>query len=266
MVYVFYIFNQPPIHFKETSLELVRNSDKKEQLVGLESEYNELLEARAEAAELYAKEGSPVSKQELQELDASVHSVRTEVKGLITQTDDSIETKDSDYVFLTFIINYLPHGLIGLLVAVILSAAMSSTSSELNALASTTSVDIYKRLVKADGSDRHYVNTSKALTFGWGVLAILFAILAKNSENLIEAVNIVGSLFYGTVLGIFLVAFFFKYIRGTAVFYAAILSELVVLVAFFLPDDIFNISYLIYNAVGAVLTVLLGFLFQLFRR
>jgi len=261
MVYVFYIFNQAPVHFKEASLEVVRNSENAKELIVMEKRYDELLDDRIVQAKAFANEETG-SKERLQQVDAAIVSVRGEVKDLITKTDDTITTKDSDYVFLTFIVTYLPHGLIGLLIAVILSAAMSSTSSELNALASTTSVDIYKRLIKKDGSDLHYLNSSKLMTFGWGALAILFAVLAKNSENLIEAVNIIGSLFYGTVLGIFLVAFFFRYVKGTAVFYAAILAETLVIVGFSLPDEILDIGYLWYNLIGAALTIFFGLLFQ----
>lgn len=261
MVYVFYIFNQPPVHFKEASLEVVRNSQNAKELVVLENRYDQLLDDRMAKAKAFANDEAG-SKEQLRQVDVAVVSVREKVKDLITRTDDSITTKDSDYVFLTFIITYLPQGLIGLLIAVMLSAAMSSTSSELNALASTTSVDIYKRLIKKDGSDRHYLNVSKILTFGWGTLAILFAVLAKNSENLIEAINIIGSLFYGTVLGIFLAAFFFKYIKGTAVFYAAILAEILVIGGFALPDHILNIGYLWYNVIGAMLVIVLGLIFQ----
>ena len=262
MVYVFYIFNQPPIHFKENSLELVRNSEYAGELELLEKRYDEAIVKRESVTREYAANPDESAKEDLQAMDQEVISLRNEAKALINKVDESIETKDSDYVFLTFVIKYLPHGLIGLLIAVILSAAMSSTSGELNALASTTSIDIYKRLIYEHGSDHHYLNASKVLTFLWGAIAISFAVLAKNSENLIEAVNIIGSLFYGTVLGIFLVAFFFKYIKGTAVFYAAIIAELLVLIGFYLPDDIFHISYLLYNAIGAVLTIIFGFLIQ----
>jgi len=263
MVYVFYIFHQPPIHFKENSLESVRSSAYAGELRGLEMKYNVALAEREQSAREYAKTSNEESKLKLQEADQAVQSLRSEAKELVNMADASLETKDSDYVFLTFVITYLPHGLIGLLIAVILSAAMSSTSGELNALSSTTSIDIYKRLINKEGTEHHYVVASKFFTFLWGALAIFFAIVAKNSENLIEAVNIVGSLFYGTVLGIFLVAFFFKYIKGTAVFYAAILAEIIVLVMFFLPDEIFHISYLLYNMIGAVLTIVLGFIFQI---
>ena len=136
---------------------------------------------------------------------------------------------------------------------------MSSTSGELNALASTTSVDFYKRILKNDGDAKHYLKISKLLTLAWGLLAVFFALFANAQENLIEAVNIIGSLFYGTILGIFLVAFFFKFVEGTAVFLAAIIAEFFVLNGYFF---LFDISYLLYNVIGAVLTILLAVIIQ----
>ncbi|MEP1891879.1 MAG: sodium:solute symporter, partial [Cyclobacteriaceae bacterium] len=139
-----------------------------------------------------------------------------------------------------------------------------STSSELNALASTTSVDFYKRVLHKTGSDMHYLNSSKVMTLGWGVLAILFAIMAKNSENLIEAVNIVGSIFYGTILGIFLVAFFLKFVQGTAIFFATIVAQVIVIVLHFMSlSGTITIGYLWYNAIGLGITVVLSVLLQL---
>ncbi|MFY0601442.1 MAG: sodium:solute symporter [Cyclobacteriaceae bacterium] len=270
MVYVFYLLYQPPVHFKEASVERILESEYATQYQGLESEYETLVEARKTATLGLAKsEGSDEAQFsiELNDLDQKSIEVREEVKSLITKVDPDLETRDSDYVFLTFILNYLPHGLIGLLIAVIFSAAMSSTSSELNALASTTSVDFYKRILKTDGSDMHYLNTSKALTFAWGVLAILFALLAKSSENLIEAVNIVGSIFYGTILGIFLVAFFLKFVKGTAIFYATIIAQAVVIVFHVMSlNGTITIGYLWYNAIGLGVTIMLSVVFQLFSR
>ncbi|EMR04472.1 sodium:solute symporter family transporter [Cesiribacter andamanensis] len=156
-------------------------------------------------------------------------------------------------------LNYLPHGLIGLLLAVIFSAAMSSTAGELNALASTSMVDFYKRLIRQEGSDAHNVLASKGFTLAWGLLALLFALTARQFENLIEYINIIGSLFYGTILGIFLVAFFLKRIRGNAVFYAALIAEAVV-IAIHLWG---TIEYLWYNFIGCGLVVLISALFEL---
>lgn len=272
MVYVFFIFYNPPIHFKETSVDIVENSAYAEEFELLNHEYTQVLDERRVAAQgLTADDISDQERdsfvEQLQVADEKSVQLRQKAKDIIVKADDTLETKDSDYVFLTFIITYLPHGLIGLLIAVIFSAAMSSTSSELNALASTTSVDFYRRAIKKDGSEHHYLNTSKLLTFGWGILAILFAILAKNSENLIEAVNIVGSIFYGTVLGIFLVAFFLKKVKGNAVFIGAIIAQTSVIIVHFMTEaGIFTLSYLWYNLIGCGGTILLSLIFTLFKK
>jgi Na+/proline symporter len=144
--------------------------------------------------------------------------LRAEVDKLILKVDDTAEVKDSDYVFIKFIINYLPVGMVGLLLAVIFSAAMSSTASELNALATTTVIDLYKRSINPNASDQHFLTSSKLFTIAWGVIALTFALVASLFDNLIEAVNIIGSIFYGTILGIFAVAFFYKQLTtGTKV-------------------------------------------------
>jgi len=267
MAYVFYLFYQPPVHFKEASVVLLKDSQYNTEYLALEQQYEDITNQRREVALSFAKANEDIEQQqlgdELSQLDQASIATREEVKELITKMDPEIETKDSDYVFLTFILNYLPHGLIGLLIAVIFSAAMSSTSSELNALASTTSIDFYKRLVQKDGSDTHYLNASKMLTFAWGVIAIIFAIVAKNSENLIEAVNIVGSIFYGTILGIFLVAFFFKGVKGNAVFYAALVAQTMVFVFHFLTlAEVITLGYLWYNAIGCLITILVSLSLQ----
>ncbi len=274
MVYVFFLFQGSPVHFKETSLDKLKNSAYAGELAGLEQDYRALEVARSDLAQAYASGGHPAVKRQLQRADEQLQTLRVQVKQLILKVDPDAELKDADFVFITFIVNYLPHGLIGLLIAVILSAAMSSTSSELNALASTTSVDFYKRLVRTEGSDRHYLISSQLFTFLWGTLAIFFALLAKNSENLIEAVNIIGSLFYGTILGIFLVAFFLKQVRGGPVFWAAILAELVVIGLYFLGlyevvfsvagrSVDFSIGYLWYNVIGTGITVFLALIFEI---
>lgn len=268
MVYVFYIFYTPPLHFKEASVEIVENSQYAEEYRKIDEEYATLLEGRRSAAANLTSENITEAQkdtyaQQLIAADQQIVALRNNAKELMVKADETLETKDSDYVFLTFIITYLPHGLVGLLIAVIFSAAMSSTSSELNALASTTSVDFYRRAINKTASEHHYLNTSKLLTFAWGVLAILFAILAKNSENLIEAVNIVGSIFYGTVLGIFLVAFFFKRIKGNAVFPAAIIAQTAVIIIHFMTEaGFFTLSYLWYNVIGCMGTILLSIIFQ----
>jgi len=260
MVYVFYIFYTPPIHFKEQSIAMVEQTDSRTELESLNEQFDVAVQKRSATAKAYVQGGEV---QDLVNANQEVERLRSEAKDLIQRNDAEIATKDSDYVFLTFILNYLPHGVIGLLIAVILSAAMSSTSSEVSALASTSMIDFYKRIVNSKGSDRHYLLVSKILTLLWGVLAILFALLAQSSENLIEAVNIVGSIFYGTILGLFLVAFFFKYIKGTAVFYGALLAEGVVIACHFLTvSEVIELGYLWYNAIGCFLTILFGFMIQ----
>ena len=260
MVYVFYIFFAPPIHFKEKSLELLKSNGKRENLEQLQVAYDGVIENRKLSALEFVRTGEDGA---LVQYDQEAESLEKEVRDLIVSVDSDIATKDSDYVFLTFILTYLPHGIIGLLIAVILSAAMSSTSSEVNALASTTMVDFYKRHIRSSGSDRHDLLASKGLTLVWGIIAILFALLAQSSENLIEAVNIVGSIFYGTILGIFLVAFFFHQVKGTAVFYGALLAEGVVLACHFLTvAEVIELGYLWYNAIGCFLTILFGALIQ----
>lgn len=264
LIYVFYIFYLPPVHFNSTSLDAVKEAGKGNELSLIESEHQQLAEKRKQAALDYSdaiKNGrSDIDRlgSELLENASAVDKKRGEMKSLISSVDPAIKTKDSDYVFLTFILEYLPHGLIGLLIAVIFSAAMSSTSSEINALASTTVVDFYKNILNKDASDEVYLRASKLLTVGWGGLAIAFAFLAHLSENLIEMVNILGSIFYGNILGIFLVAFFVKFVKGHAVFIAAIISQLTIFTLFLTT----SIGYLWYNLIGCALTILLGMLIQ----
>nr|HQU53339.1 sodium:solute symporter [Saprospiraceae bacterium] len=177
--------------------------------------------------------------------------------------DASIETNDRDYVFLHFFLHHLPKGLVGLLLAVIFSAAMSSSSAELNSLSSTTTVDMYKRLIRPQATDKHYLYMSKAFTFFWGIVAVGFAFFASLAENLIQFVNIVGSLFYGTILGIFMAAFYVKRITAWPVFLGTILSEATILILFFKSD----ISFLWLNPIGCFLVIGFSLILQpVFKR
>jgi Na+/proline symporter len=180
--------------------------------------------------------------------------LRREAIDLVKKNDPLAETNDTNYIFLSFVTRYLPVGLVGLIMAAILSASMSASSAELSALASVTVIDIYKRLVRRDAPDRHYVRVSKAATVFWGLYAIAFAQFANHLGSLIEAVNIMGSLFYGTILGIFLIAFYFKRIGGNATFVAALVAELTVLACFFFT----KIPYLWFNVIGCALLVILA--------
>ncbi len=269
MLYVFYIFYVPPIHFNQTVVEKAREVNDM-RYRSFEDYHYAMSMQRLESGEwmaLAAKKDDDVmmkaATKSFHTWDGEVKKARREMEKLIKTSDPDAEVDDADYVFLTFILNYLPTGLVGLLIAVIFSAAMSSTSSEINALASTSIVDYYKRLVNKTGSDKKYVFMSKALTLMWGIIAICFALFANNSENLIEAVNIVGSLFYGTILGIFLVAFFLKKVSGSPVFYAALAAQVTVIICHFLSiNGIIGLGYLWYNVIGCLLTILLSLILQ----
>jgi len=195
-------------------------------------------------------------------------SLRAEVKDLLLTADSEFKVKDTNYVFLNFVMDHLPVGVVGLIIALIFSAAMSSTSSELNALATTTSIDFYSRLFNRKATDREQLFMSKALTVFWGLVAIGFALVANLFDNLIEMVNVLGSLFYGTILGIFLVAFFIKRIKGGSIFYAAIIAEAVVLIIHFAQVydwpiiGNLEVEYLWYNVIGCGLVALLAATFN----
>jgi len=251
--------------FKQSAVRTVQESPRAAEMRDLEARYSAAFREKRDGVSLLAKAlesgdaGAVASARDrVQGLQAQAESIRTEAKKLVVAVDPNMEVKDSDYVFLTFILNHLPRGVIGLLIAVIFSAAMSSIASELNALGSTTSVDLYQRLIRPRESDRHYVVASRVLTAMWGVAVIAFALFAYMVENLIEAVNILGSLFYGTILGIFLTAFLLKRVGGSAVFLGALMAEGTVIVLFCTTD----IGYLWYNLIGCALVLLLSLVLQ----
>ena len=269
LLYVFYIFYIPPVHFNETSVKMVEEAGAVKDVYLIKEGHDAWAQKRKEAAIKYkdaihseSRTLLAIADNELKGVTNKMNHERNKMKMLISEVDENTKTKDSDYVFLTFILNYLPEGLIGLLIAVIFSAAMSSTSGELNALASTTAVDFYKNLINKTASDAQYVIASKWLTLAWGMLAISFAFMASWSENLIEMVNILGSIFYGNILGIFLVAFFVKYVKGTAVFWAAVISQLAVIVLFVTTP----IGYLWYNLIGCAGVILISLIIQLIKK
>lgn len=263
LVFVFYIFVQPPIFFNAPALEAAKSTEFAPQLQALETSYGEAFEVQKAAASRYV-EGlergteDPNAKAELQAAADTLSEHRTKAKALIAQAVPETETKDADYVFVSFVLNYLPSGLVGLLIAVILSAAMSSTASELNALGSTTVIDIYKRGFRPKASDGHTLLASKLFTAMWGLVALSFASFASLLDNLIEAVNILGSIFYGTVLGLFMVAFFFKRVSATPVFVAALIAQAVVATLFFTS----SLGFLWFNVVGCGIVIIVGSLLQ----
>ena len=266
MVFLYYQSNDAPVFFNNTVIEEIRESENADALLALENTYTEHLSERATANEALINARRANDENEVATISQQVlaiskrdSSIRSEVKALITDTNKDLETNDKDYVFISFILSYLPNGLIGLLLAVIFFAAMSSTSSELNALASTTTVDIYKRLMKQDGSEEHYLRASKLWTLFWGVVAILFASYGRLFENLIQFVNIIGSVFYGTILGIFLVAFYIKWIKGNAVFIGAILAEILVVFIFYMD----YVPFLWLNLIGVLAVFIFSAIIQL---
>lgn len=278
MVFVFYQYNPSPLNFNPAATQTVMNSKYAEDYrllqegqVLLESEKRIAQNNFSAALELKEYTAVEEAKQQIIKINKKDSTNRAIAKTLIKQADDTIETNDKDYVFIHFILNNLPKGLIGLLLAVILSAAMSSTASELNALGTITALDLYKRNHKAEETDMHYVKASKWFTFAWGIIAICIANIADLFDNLIQLVNIIGSIFYGNVLGIFLLAFFFKFVKGNAVFFAALLTQLLVCVIYYnlihvYPAGEEKLGYLWLNFIGAALVILFAFLFEAFDR
>jgi len=263
MVFVFFQFNPVPLNFNPNNKIVIEKSVYKKQYHALEQQLVDLSEEKKEFNLLYIDHlnqnyDNPILRRKLIALSSKENDLRDQAKEFISKADDKAETNDKDYVFINFILTYLPKGLVGLLLAVILSAAMSSTASGLSALASTTAIDIYKRNVKTPKSEKHYVNATKLFTVFWGIVAILFACVGTLFENLIQLVNIIGSVFYGTVLGIFLVGFYIKYIKAKAIFWGAICSQLTIFYIYYL--DI--VSFLWLNFIGAVLTISISLILQ----
>ena len=264
MVFVFYQFNTSPLHFNPSAVKDVLNSPYAQQYQDLQNKKNALEMAIKEQQLNYAVLENESQKQtaliDIKTLQSQEITLRTASKDLIKKANPKAETNDKDYVFIHFILNNLPRGFIGLLLAVILSAAMSSTASELNALVSTTTIDLYKRNIKGR-SDKHYLWASKGFTMLWGIIAIAVACVANLFENLIELVNIIGSIFYGNVLGIFLLAFFFTYVKSRAVFIAAICTQVIIVYIWWID----LMPYLWLNVVGAFLVIAIAFFLQRVR-
>jgi len=269
MVFVFYQFNASPLNFNPGANEEVLKSE-------YITEYHELEAAHVEIENrkrfLFLNGFQLEEKDEIQSLNARDLELKEAAKMILKKVDEKsikkIESNDKDYVFIHFILNNLPRGLIGLLLAVILSAAMSSTASELNALASTTAIDLYKRNVPENRNDEHFVKASKWFTLAWGIIAISVACVANLFDNLIQLVNIIGSIFYGNVLGIFLLAFFFKKVNGNSVFKSAVITQILIFLIYYF--GIYNlesqglepiVSYLWLNFIGCVLVLFFSLVF-----
>ncbi len=277
MVFVFYQVNIPPVFFNSAGLERAKDLGFEGQLELHEERYNriQIQKQGAVAQWLNADPSERVQyEQDIRSYENAAQIERREVKRFLGAVDSDIETEDGDYIFLTFILDHMPKGIVGLLLAVILSAAMSSTAGELNALASTTVVDFYNRLrgrredeeeiLDQEDRDAATLSVSKLFTAIWGLLAIVIALSANLVDNLIELVNILGSLFYGTILGIFLIAFFAKFVKARSLFPAAIIAELAVLITHGLKiTGYIDIGYLMYNVIGCGLVLGLSLIFHL---
>jgi SSS family transporter len=278
MVFVFYQYNPSPLNFNPAATQTVMESkfadDYKllqEGQVALEAEKRIAQNNFSAALEIKEYAAVKEAKSQIIEINKKDSINRAIAKTIIKQADDTAETNDKDYVFIHFILNNLPKGLIGLLLAVILSAAMSSTASELNALGTITALDLYKRNHTKEETDQHYVKASKWFTFAWGIVAIAIANVANLFDNLIQLVNIIGSIFYGNVLGIFLLAFFFKFVKGNAVFFAAVLTQILVCVIYYNlihihPAGEEKLGYLWLNFIGAAMVIIFAFVFEAFDR
>ena len=272
MVFVFFQFNPVPLNFNPVNKIAIEKSKYAGEYHSLEKQLAQLSEEKKEFNLLYIDHlnqnyDNPILRKKLISLSGKEKDLHDEAKVIISKVDNKAETNDKDYVFIYFILHYLPSGLIGLLLAVIFSAAMSSSASGLTALASTTAIDIYKRNIKKEKSEKHFVNATKYFTLLWGVIAIAFACVGTLFENLIQLVNIVGSIFYGTVLGVFLVGFYIKFVKANAIFYSAVISQITIFFIYYYTIHIYpsgqeKLGYLWLNFIGASLTVILSILFQ----
>jgi Na+/proline symporter len=265
LIFVFYQFERQPVYFNRAAWEYQASHGSGARLNALEARFDaaqaqERLQLGAWLAARHA--GDTAAEEAARSASAAAHeraeAARSETKSVLRTASPGSTANDADYVFITFILGHLPHGLIGLLVTAFFAAALSSKAGELNALGSTTTVDVYRHLARRGATDDHYVAASKWFTAFWGLIAIAFALFANLAENLIQAINILGSIFYGVVLGLFLVAFFLKWIRGTAVFWAALAAQAVVFALYFT----LSISYLWYNVIGCAACMALSIVVQ----
>jgi solute:Na+ symporter, SSS family len=269
LVFTFYQYQKPPLFFNNYELSKLEKSTYVSELNAIETQYNAAFQEKQKELALLNKSISgddeaaiDQSRQALKIADEKTKLLRKELTGLMQKNDPEADINDNNYIFLSFVTQYLPRGLVGLLIAIIFLASMGSTASALNSLASTTVVDVYKRLINKDASDRGYLLASRLSTIGWGLVCIMMALYASKLGNLIEAVNILGSYIYGTILGVFLVAFYVKHVDGRAVFYAAVLTEIIVCICGYQKV----VAYLWLNVIGCLTVVFLAILIQIFQK
>ena len=266
IVFMFYQFEKPPAYFNQPAYQRAMESGYAPQLTELQTQFDEVFaqkRAAIRAVSTASASERDAATNKLRKLDAEAHALRDQTKAVLVQAGVDPKSKESDYVFITFILQQMPHGVVGLLIAVILCATMSAMAATLNALGSTTAIDFYRPLIRPNASDHHYVIAAQALTAVWGLIAIGVASFASLVENLIEAGNILGSVFYGSILGLFLTAFFIRRVTGSAVFFAALIAQTLVFILFATT----NIGYLWYNFIGCAAVLILAPILQqtLFR-
>lgn len=265
LVFTFYQFNTPPLFFNKVEEQRIENSKYGDDYRNLKLEHEQSYVVRqdhlsqlVDAVDEENEEKVQVLKSELLKQESNSQKIRDDAKKLMLKNNSTADVNDTNFVFLGFVTSYLPVGLVGLLIAIIFLASMGSTASGLNSLASTVVVDIYKRIIRKDGTEKTYLDASRWATIGWGVFCIVVALYAGRLGNLIEAVNILGSLFYGTILGIFVVAFYLKRIRGNAVFYAALVAEAFIVLAWWFDLT----AFLWLNVIGCMLVVMFSWLLE----
>ena len=266
LVFAFYQFNQPPLFFNQHEVQQVKSGKYGTQYNQLESQYTIAFREKKTRAEelsqaLDSKDEGKIDQARagLKQADEQQKAIRKDAIALMKKTNGKADTDDTNYVFLNFVTHYLPRGLIGLLIAIVFLASMGSTASALTSLASTTVIDIYKRIINPDASDKKYLNASRLFTVFWGLVCIAMALYASKLGNLLEAVNQLGSYIYGTILGVFIVAFYVKKIRGTSVFIAALLTEIIICIMGYYQV----IAYLWLNAIGCILLIIIAGLINL---
>jgi Na+(H+)/acetate symporter ActP len=264
-LFVFYQFEQPPVFFNQSAWKAAARNDPAGKLRAVETEFAAVHAEKADLVRswLAAKHsGNFQAEAEARARAGEAHdrseALRNDARSVLQTAAPGAQANDADYVFITFVTEHLPHGIIGLLVAAFFAAALSSKAAELTALGSTTTVDFYRHLLRRDASEAHYVSASKWFTLAWGLVALGFALFARMAENLIQAVNIVGSIFYGVVLALFLVAFFIRRVGGTAIFWSALAAQCLVFALYFT----LSISYLWYNFIGCAACILFSLILQ----
>ena len=258
LVFVYYMFHASPLYFNELATNKLKETTYKSRIIALEEQHKELLKEKKIHLADWMKNGQAISKTKLVEVTAREEQMRTEVKGMIKTSGIPVESSDTNYIFIRFVMDHMPHGLIGLLIAVIFLAAWGSISAALNSLSSSSLIDFHRPFINSNLSDKQEFILSKKYTFLWGLFCVVFAQFATGMGSLIEAVNVLGSWFYGVMLGIFLVAFYVKSVGGKAVFYGAIAGEVVVLSMYFFTD----IGWLWLNAIGAIAVLLFSIILQ----